>query len=333
MEWVETTAPTLEQAKERALDVLGVAEDDAEFEIVEEPRPGLFGRTRGQARVRARVRPVPARPKVDRRDRRKGRSPRAPRTDDAPRGAGGGTGVPDPDGHDAATIEGRDPEAIPTEPTIGRQRRPRRSAAPDPESLPSPSAEGSGPVPAGPTEAGRESALIPTPDPTGDPRPSTEDTMTPIDLDGQTTTVRTFMEDLLDAFDVDATISVEHPDEETIELVVEGPDLGLLVGPKGQTLQAIQELSRSVLQRQRPTETHARLRLDIAGYRQRRRVALERFTREVVEQVRSSGTATALEPMTPPDRKVVHDVVNEIEGITTWSEGEEPNRRVVIAPA
>ncbi len=157
--------------------------------------------------------------------------------------------------------------------------------------------------------------------------------MTPIDLEGQTTTVRTFLEDLLDAFDVEATIAVEHPDEETIEVAVQGGDLGLLVGPKGQTLQAIQELGRSVLQRQRPAETHARLRLDIAGYRQRRREALERFTLEVVEQVRASSAATALEPMAPPDRKVVHDVVNEIDGFTTWSEGEEPNRRVVIAPA
>ena len=65
MEWVETTAKTIEEAKELALDQLGVAVDDAEFEVLEEPRPGLFGRTRGEARVRARVRPTKPRPKVD----------------------------------------------------------------------------------------------------------------------------------------------------------------------------------------------------------------------------------------------------------------------------
>src|SRR5215831_9151443 len=71
MEWVETTGRTVEEAKELALDQLGVVEDDAEFDVVEEPRPGLFGRIRGEARVRARVRPTQPRPKADRRDRRR----------------------------------------------------------------------------------------------------------------------------------------------------------------------------------------------------------------------------------------------------------------------
>src|SRR5690606_40944820 len=70
MEWVETTGKTVDEAKDLALDQLGVDEHDAEFEVLEEPRPGLFGRMRGEARVRARVRPTQPRPKVDRRDRR-----------------------------------------------------------------------------------------------------------------------------------------------------------------------------------------------------------------------------------------------------------------------
>src|SRR6187551_1840964 len=71
MEWVETTARTIEEAKEHALDQLGVAEDEAEFEVLDEPRAGLFGRVRGEARVRARVRPTQPRPKVERPRRRK----------------------------------------------------------------------------------------------------------------------------------------------------------------------------------------------------------------------------------------------------------------------
>ncbi len=71
MEWVETTGRTLEEAKDAALDQLGVHEDDAEFEVVEEPKSGLFGLTRREARVRARVRPTAPRPKVERRDRRR----------------------------------------------------------------------------------------------------------------------------------------------------------------------------------------------------------------------------------------------------------------------
>src|SRR6185436_9833563 len=67
MEWVETTARTVEEAKERALDQLGVVADEADFEVLAEPKQGLFGRVRGEARVRARVRPAPVRPKQDRR--------------------------------------------------------------------------------------------------------------------------------------------------------------------------------------------------------------------------------------------------------------------------
>ncbi len=76
MEWVETTGKTIEAAREAALDQLGVAADEAEFDVIEEPRPGLFGRVRGEARLRARVRPAQVRPKQERRRRGKGDVPR-----------------------------------------------------------------------------------------------------------------------------------------------------------------------------------------------------------------------------------------------------------------
>ena len=72
MEWVETTGKSLDEAKDEALDRLGIVAEDAEFEVLEEPRTGLFGRMRGVARVRARVRPAAVRPKQDRRGRRRG---------------------------------------------------------------------------------------------------------------------------------------------------------------------------------------------------------------------------------------------------------------------
>ena len=76
-----------------------------------------------------------------------------------------------------------------------------------------------------------------------------------------------------------------------------------------------------------------RLLLDVSGYRQKRKEALERFTSKVAEDVLASGTATALEPMSSADRKIVHDAVNGIDGVTTTSEGEDPRRHVVIHPA
>ena len=157
--------------------------------------------------------------------------------------------------------------------------------------------------------------------------------MTDVQLAEQGEVVQGFLVDLLDAFGLDGEVTSATADDDAIEFAVTGDDLGLLIGPKGQTLQAVQELSRSVLQRQLPGESHARLRVDVGGYRARRKEALERFVRQIAEDVKSSGVQKALEPMSPPDRKVVHDTVNEIDGVQTISEGEDSRRRVVILPA
>jgi spoIIIJ-associated protein len=77
---------------------------------------------------------------------------------------------------------------------------------------------------------------------------------------------------------------------------------------------------------------HGRLFVDVAGYRQRRREALERFTQSLAEEVKTSGARKLLEPMSAADRKVVHDTANGIDGVRTISEGEDPRRRVVILP-
>lgn len=120
-------------------------------------------------------------------------------------------------------------------------------------------------------------------------------------------------------------------DDDTIELRVEGSDLGLLVGPKGATLSAIEELTRAVVQREAGGHA-ARLRVDVAGYRAKRRVALEAFTKKVVAEVLETGEDRAMEPMGSIDRKTVHDTVNDVDGVETTSEGEDPRRYVVIRP-
>ncbi|HEY3484626.1 MAG TPA: R3H domain-containing nucleic acid-binding protein, partial [Ilumatobacteraceae bacterium] len=113
---------------------------------------------------------------------------------------------------------------------------------------------------------------------------------------------------------------------------VAGNDLGLLIGPGGRTLLAVQDLARVAAQR-RLGDHDTRLRVDVAGYRERRREALERFARSVAAQVIETGSARALEPMPSADRKVVHDVLTSVEGVASHSEGDDPSRRVVITPA
>ena len=142
-----------------------------------------------------------------------------------------------------------------------------------------------------------------------------------------------FLSGLVSAFGVQGSVARTELDSgETIEVAVDGGDVGMLIGPRGQTLAAIQELTRTVVQR-RAGEGQPRLVVDVGGYRKTRREALERFAREVAGQVRATGVVRVLEPMPPADRKVVHDTVNTIDGVSTTSEGEEPRRRVVIQPS
>jgi len=119
---------------------------------------------------------------------------------------------------------------------------------------------------------------------------------------------------------------------ENIDIDVLGDDLGFLVGTKGATLLALQDLTRVVSQR-RLGDHETRLRVDVAGYREKRREALSRFALKVAEDVKTSGQARALEPMNSSDRKIVHDALTEVEGISTHSEGSDPFRRVVVALA
>jgi spoIIIJ-associated protein len=280
VEWVEITGRTVDEAKDAALDQLGVDTEDAEFEVIEEPKQGLFGRVRGQARVRARIRPTQPRPKVERRERRK------------------------------------------------RGGSPSKAESPAPASASTPTAASEGTPSSTRTKSSRRSGGQGTSSDKGERPVSDQD----VDLQAHTAIVTEFITGLVDAFGYDGEIETEDLDDENVEVRVQGSDLGLMVGPKGNTLTAIQELSRTVVHRRVPGTAEGRVRIDVAGYRQRRREALERFTQSVAAEVRESGVQKALEPMNPADRKVVHDTVNEIDGVTTLSEGEEPRRRVVVVP-
>lgn len=291
MQWVETTGRTIEDAKEAALDQLGIDEREAEFEILEEAKTGLFGRVRSDARVRARVVPKAPRPKQERR----GRKPRKGRSTDE--GAGESTGP----ANDGAADDGS-PSAEGASP---KRRRSGRSRP-------------------GSSSGGRSAAN----------QEGSDMSEEAVNVDQQADIITEFLDGLLDALGVDGTVERTKVDDDTIELKVGGnDDLGLLIGPKGQTLTAVHELSRTVLQRRATGRHDGRVRIDIGGYRQRRAEALARFVVTQAEIVRDEGVSRALEPMNAVDRKVVHDTVNDLDGVDTISEGVDPRRRVVIVPA
>ena len=342
MEWVVTTGRTVEEAKDAALDELGVDEHDAEFEILEEPRVGLFGRQRGEARVRARVRPSVPRPKTDRRERRRRRPEGG-----AARAAGVATGRVGDSGEDEDAEERGGAKRSPAGPapaaaggaggTGGTGGAGGAGGA---------GAEGGGPAGAsngprrrrrsGRSGGGRPVAEGNLADEDGDDAGSPADDggmmgEQELDLAQQAEVAETFVRGLLERFALPAQTTTVTLDEETFEVQVTGSELGLLIGPKGQTLQAVQEMTRTAVQRKASNRT-GRILVDVAGYRVKRREALERFTRQVADDVRASGVQRVLEPMSPADRKIVHDTANLIPGVRTISEGEEPNRRVVIVP-
>ena len=142
---------------------------------------------------------------------------------------------------------------------------------------------------------------------------------------------RRFVTGLLEAFGLEGEVDLTEEGDD-LELNVRGQELGLLVGPRGVTLQAVQDLARVASQR-RLGDHDTRLRLDVGGYRERRREALGRFADQMAEEVKASGVARVLEPMSSADRKIIHDSLSSVEGIATRSEGEDPYRRVVISPA
>jgi spoIIIJ-associated protein len=297
MEWVETTGKTVAEALDAALDELGVDEQDAEVVVVSEPRAGVFGIGREDARVRARVRPTTVRPKRPQRDR-SARTPRATASSTRPSSTDRASKAASPQRRRRAPAAQVEPDSAAATKTRARRRRAGR---------------------------GRQS-------PSGRPTdPDREDKESLMSVEEQVDLATSFVRGVIERFGLEATTAA-HTDEEHIFVDVEGDDLGLLIGPRGSTLDALQELARTVVHRHGEDQV-LRVVVDVAGFRKRRAEALAAFARRRAEEVLVSGVAEALEPMGAADRKIVHDTVAEFTGLETTSEGFEPRRFVVIRPA
>ena len=149
-----------------------------------------------------------------------------------------------------------------------------------------------------------------------------------VSIEDQAGLAKEFLEGLLEAFGLEGEVNARVEDS-ILFLDVTGDQTEALVGTKGAILQAVQELTCTVIQRK--TFRAPRMRLDISGYNERRRAALKIFAGQVAEKVVADGGEVMLEPMNPADRKVLHDAVGEIEGVRSFSEGEDPRRSVVVA--
>jgi spoIIIJ-associated protein len=329
VDWIEVSARTLDDARELALDRLGVVADELEYEVIDQPKGGLFGIGRTEARIRARVRPISREKPTDRRRRRS--SERRPsgggrKRSDANARSGGNADASRPAANDETDGADR-PTGTPRAASSSSRRRRRGRGGGSGAGQGQSEGQAKGTAAGGAEKPSRQRS---------NDRPETNvnmDTDTEdADVEGQAEHAAEFTKSLVEAMGLSGAVTARVDDEDTVLVAVEGEGLGLLVGPRGSTLQAIEELVRAVVQHGLSGRS-ARLRVDVGGYKERRREALAAFAKQVAGEVLETQRERALEPMGAPDRKVVHDTAAEIDGVETSSEGEEPRRRVVISPA
>lgn len=300
MEWVEVQGKTVDLAVEVAMAELGVAtRDEVNVEVVQEPKAGFLGMGGQEAIVK--VTKAPKR----RRNRGRGRTKRDTTAESG--GGGNDTAKPAPASdrsrgrNDRNTKNGKQGSG-----NGGRSsssRKPSRS------------------------DSGRQEERVSDKNGSGasndrDERPE------PAPITEQAEVAKQFLVGLLAAFGLEGSVDTRIEDD-ILYLDVTGQQTEALVGQKGSVMQSVLELTRTVVQRK--TFGAPRMRIDIAGYGERRREALRIYAGKLAEQVLEEKSEVMLEPMNAADRKVLHDAVAEIDGVRSFSEGEEPRRAVVLA--
>ena len=262
MEWVEVRAENIEAAEELALDQLGVAREDAEFEVVTREENRLFGLKKTEARVRARVKPADLPSKTNNNRKRSKNN--------------------------------------------NKNQKSNKTAQKN-------------------SNKSNKNNKTKTTKPTQEDRE-------PMPLNEQEDAVIEFLQGVIASFQINASASTRM-EEERIIGSIDGEDVGLLIGPKAGTLLALQDITRTVVQRHASGKKTNRLSVDVGGYREKRKASLVAFTQKQADLVKENNEKVELEPMGAADRKIIHDAAAEISGVSSSSDGEEPRRYVVLHPS
>ena len=145
-----------------------------------------------------------------------------------------------------------------------------------------------------------------------------------------TAAARKFLGDVFGAMDIEVNVNARYqPDDRVLEVDLEGDDMGVLIGKRGQTLDSLQYLTSLIVNKE--SDGYVHLKLDTENYRARRRNTLENLARNIAYKVRKSRVSVNLEPMNPYERRIIHSALQNDRYVTTYSEGEEPYRHVVVA--
>jgi spoIIIJ-associated protein len=316
-EWLEAEGESVEAAVQAALEALGLTSpEQVSVEVLREPKKGFLGLGSQMALVKVTQKPS--------RRRRRGRSSKG----DAKGKSGEGARK-----SEKASTTGRSGKTNGgngSERSRSNQKQSKGKGSPDGRPANSRSAKK--------REGSQERQTKPTTKPDSkSKRPSQEAAVTEnkgqdnepkASIEEQATVAVEFLEGLVESFGLDGEVT-SRIDDEVLYLDIDG-DTEALVGNRGVILHSVLELTRTVIQRK--TYGAPRMRIDIAGYAARRREALQIYAGRLAEKVLADGGEVMLEPMNPADRKVVHDAIGEIDGVRSYSEGEDPNRSVVVAP-
>lgn len=286
MEWVEVQGKTVELAVEVALGELGIeSKDDAQIDVIQEPKPGFLGMGGREAIVK-----VTRAPKQRRRRRRN----RGSKSSD---GANPENGTKKQSNGTQKSSQDRS----------GKGQKPKQQQKNN-------------------NEKRRQEKKVSEPK-TASQQPR-DDRPEQAPIEEQAEVAAAFIRGLLGAFGLEGEVTTRIEDD-VLYLDVTGEQTEALIGPKGSVMHSVLELTRTVVQRK--TYGAPRMRIDIGGYLERRREALKIYAGKLAKQVIEDKNEIMLEPMNAGDRKVVHDAVAEIDGVRSYSEGEDPRRAVVIA--
>ena len=296
MEWIETTGTSIDEAKDLALDRLGVAEDELEIQVLTEPSSAMFGLKKTEARLRARVRPISPQIKTERnsknsRDKNRKRSNQG-RKNTNNKANGEKSQKNNNQKNSKKTSEQLDDAKNSSKNKDNRSQKATKVK--------------------------------------NNPRTRSDEMETEkMDLSTQAEMTESFLAGLLEKMGLESRVTSTIEDERlTVE--AHGLNLGLAIGHQGQTVRAITELSRTIIQRKSKGSASGSMTVDIGGYRALRQSNLEKFTKAQAEAVLSDGISRALDPMGAADRRIAHNAVSDIEGVETISEGSNMDRRVVI---
>ena len=291
MQYLDMTGKTEEEAISRALAQLGLDRDEVSVEILERAKSGFFGIGASPAKVRVTYGLEEEEPvKAQPKVVSKPVEKKA-------------------EAKAAEKAEKPEEEAVPAAPKADKpQRKKKKSPAKD--------------KPQRRNQEGEEELELPLPEP--------EDLGEPCGADDEKAAqIRTFLEGLLQHMDSAAQVAIYQPEKGRYKVILEGEKLGALIGRRGETLDAIQQLTNYSVNR--GSDKRVRIHVDAENYRLKREQSLQHLARKVAAKVIKYKRNVTLEPMNAYERHVIHTALQDVENVTTYSMGTEPNRRVIVA--